>query len=245
MSTDYQIEFRAPHYIVRGADTVLEAPVYLDASPVAPSAGTITIYDGNGTAVVSAAAVTITTGIATYTVLGTTTASLDLSSDWWVVWSLTVAGAPVSARNAAALVRYLYRCPVSHAMILKREPTFTAWPRTQSSWRPQIEEAWDEILGRLLEDGRQPHLITTPHSLRRPALYLALSLIAELQATLAVGADRYSAKAAHYHELYEESWNATNFGYDTDEDGDTDAEGVSPAGVVYLSRPPSWSLDRS
>ena len=80
----YQVRFPLPSLLERGIDTVIKAPVYQSGALVAPSAGTVTIYDDSNTARVSAAAVTITDSVATYTVTAGTTSGLTLADGWRV-----------------------------------------------------------------------------------------------------------------------------------------------------------------
>ena len=82
----YQVRFPLPSLLERGIDTTIKAPVYQAGALVAPSAGTVTIYDETNTAKVSAAAVTIAGSEATYTVTAGTTSGL--TSDYRPAWSL-------------------------------------------------------------------------------------------------------------------------------------------------------------
>lgn len=226
---------------MRGEATTIEAPVVTGSGLVAPSSGTVTIYDGGGAEIVSAAAVTITDSVATYSVLAATTTSLSPASDWWVLWSLTVAGATMTARNRACLVAYQIRPPVSNRMVLKREPTFTAYPSGASSWQDQIEEAWDTILCRLFAEGKNPHQITNPYALRGSMLCLTLAYICEALATyIPQSGSRFVEKGDKYRACYEEQWAALRFDVDTDDDGAADATNQAAVGVVYTSRPGAW-----
>jgi len=247
VSTLYTIEFRSPHYIEQGVSTTMEAPMYNGASLVAPSSGTVTVYDGSGSEVVSAGTVIITNDIATYQFAAADTTSLDVSMDWWVVWDL-VKGLDnieedfhIVSRNQAALCKYILRPTVSNQTILTREPTFTGYPRGETSWQKQISDVYHDTLTRLIEEGREPHRITSPYSLHAYQRAKVLEIVAELQASLAVGgADRWTTKAEMYREMAEAAWLSVRFEYDTDDDGDSDAEGQAIPGVLYTSRPPTW-----
>lgn len=240
MATEYQIEFRAPHVIEKGVATTIDAPVFNGASAVAPSAGTVTIYDGGGTKIVDAANIAINASdIAEYEVTAASTTGEEPASDWWVEWTLTVSGETVKARNQAILAPWQIRPSVTNRLILKREPTFTKYPAGEASWQDQIEEAWDYCLNRLLQEGKNPHQITSPFSLREPLTLKSLEYIAEAQATYIAGQNRLSDKAARYREEFEAAWGHMRFDVDTDDDGDADETGESGQAVVYLSKPPA------
>lgn len=240
MATEYCYDIRGPHFIEQGSSSTIEMPIYRGASLATPSAGTVAIFDGSGTTKLAATAVTATNPIATYEIAGSVTTDEPFATDWWCVWTLTVSGEDVVVRNRAILCLYLPPITVSNATILRREPTFNQYPRSWTSWQPVIEDVHYSTLVRLLEEGKDPHKISTPYSLHDYQLFTALAIIAELQSTLAVGEDRYSVKAERYRAMAEERWNAARFSYDLDEDGDTDATGQPTGGVLFTSMAPQW-----
>ena len=156
----YQVRFPLPSLLERGIDTVIKAPVYQAGALVAPSAGTVTIYDETNTARVSAAAVTITDSVATYTVTAGTTSGLTLADGWRVEWSLTVSGGTVRAVNEASLVRQIVRPMISDVDIFRRvpalDPSSASVITSESNYQDYIDEANTEIQLRLISAGRRP-----------------------------------------------------------------------------------------
>lgn len=237
----YSVRQELIQLIERGRDTVLQAPLYLDGALVAPTSGTITIYDQSDTAVVSAAAVTIAASIAEYTVTAVTTSSLDLGAGWRIEWSLTVAGQPAAVviPQEAALVRYRLRPVISDTDIARRVPALdyssSVCITSETDYQQYIDEADTEVQARLLGLGRRPWLVASPSALRQVWLYRAISLIFESVHDHRP-TDGYAASAERYRQEYERAWTEARVSFDWDEDGDGDTlsrSAVKP-GVVWM-----------
>ena len=71
----YTARLVGPTLIERGRDTPIACPVYRDGALVAPSVGTVSIFDSAGVSVVSAAPAPVRGSIAGYTVAAATTSS--------------------------------------------------------------------------------------------------------------------------------------------------------------------------
>ena len=225
-TTRHSVRFSLPHSIVKGQATTLEAPVYLAGALVAPSVGTVTIYDAANTVLVDGASVTITASVATYSMLAATVAASTVGPGWRVVWDLTVAALPLVAENDAALVKTLLFCPITDADLFRRvpglDPNSSAPLTLATDYQTQIDEAWIEIETRLYQEGRRPEWIRSPSSLRAAALWLALSIIFEDLETQNSAA--YEEQAARYLARYESSYSAITALVDTDGDGDPDTD---------------------
>ena len=231
----YQVRFPLPSLLERGIDTVIKAPVYQAGALVAPSAGTVTIYDETNTARVSAAAVTITDSVATYTVTAGTTSGLTLADGWRVEWSLTVSGGTVRAVNEASLVRQIVRPMISDVDIYRRvpalDPSSASVITSESNYQDYIDEANTEIQLRLISAGRRPWLIMSPASLRPVYLNLSLAIIFEDLAARLANVD-YLERADRYRDAYAKAYGDLNFTYDLDLDGQADTnESGNPARV--------------
>lgn len=203
----------------RGRANVLSCPLYQDGALVVPSAGTVTIYDATNTAVVDAAAVTVSGGVATYTY--TPAASLDLGEGWRVEWRLTVSGAELEVVNDALLVRRGLRPVITDADLFRRwsalNPAGSAPICSLSTYQDFIDEAWSAVTTWLRSKGRRPDLIISPSSLREWHLLLTLHLIAQdfrtrLNETYAALAEDYKAQAGSARD-------EISLVYDEDNDG--------------------------
>lgn len=217
--------FLAPDYLVQGQANTITCPLWASGALVAPSSGTVSVYDASNTAIVSGAAVTVSGSVATYTIsAGTLPTSLSRGMGWRVEWTLVVGGATVVYRNAAGLVRSLLAPVVTDADLYRREPALNPsanGPLTsETTFQAWLDEAWVTILGRLAGKGNLPHLVMEPSTLREPHLYLALSLIFEGMETRLPEAN--TEKATRYHERWEKAWSELAFEYDSSDSGQSD-----------------------
>jgi hypothetical protein len=224
----YALARSAPYLIERGATQTLTAPIRYgpDGSLVAPDSGTVTITRPDGTDLVSGATVTVTSSTATYTVLPA--ASETLGEGWTVLWTLTIAGTvyPVF-RQSAYLCTYVPPNVISTVDMFVRVPELQhRVPQAQDlvarggsgvGWQPQIDEAYYELVRRLLSDGRQPWLIREVTGYRDWLLTRALQLAV---GTISFGADStwaQQSKALHFEMLKVQA--ALRVQYDTDNPG--------------------------
>lgn len=231
----YQVRFPLPSLLERGIDTTIEAPVYQSGALVAPTSGTITIYDEDNDAKVSAAAVTITDSVATYTVTAGTTSGLTLADGWRVEWTLTVSGQTIRSVNEASLVRQIVRPMLSDVDIYRRvpalDPNSASVITSETNYQGYIDEANTEVQLRLIAAGRRPWLIMSPASLRPVYLNLSLAIIFEDLAARLANVD-YMERADRYREAYAKAYADLNFTYDLDLDGIAETnESGNPARV--------------
>lgn len=184
---------------------MLRAPVRWGSTGAlqAPASGTITIERPDGTELVSGAAVTVSSSIATYTV--TPSASETLGAGWTVAWSLTMTDGVLPWREESYLCEYVPPNVVSAADLYRAQPELRhRVPEAQGDdgtaegWQPQIDQAYDELLEMLVNDGRRPWEIRSVSSYHRwlvaRAVQIALGTIPS-----AMG-DSWSEarKAAHF-----------------------------------------------
>ena len=222
----HTVRFTVPHSIVQGQDTTLEAPVYLAGALVAPSVGTVTIYDASNVVLVNAAAVTIVSSVATYPVLTATVAGSTIGAGWRVVWSLTVAAKPLVAENDGALVKRMLYNVVTDADLFRKVPALDPngpSPITlATNYQDQLDEAWVDIENRMYQEGRRPEWIRSPSSLRAATVWLTLAIIFEDLETRNDAA--FEEQAAKYMARYEAAYSAITALLDTDGDGEADTD---------------------
>lgn len=232
----YSARFESPTLIERGRSNTLQCRVYRAGALVAPSAGTITIYDDSDTAVVSAAAVTITSSIAEYAYNPAST--LTLADSWRVEWALTMPDGNVHKfRNEAALVRCVPANNITEADLYRRvsalDPSGSAPIHSATDFADKIDEAETMITLRLYEAGKRIYLMVSPSELREVRVLLTLALIFEDFSVRLNAA--YAEAAANYRNQYEAAWGRLRLTYDTDDDGDPEVGKVAPSAILFLT----------
>lgn len=229
----YTARFDHAELVQRGRTEVLVCRTYRDGDPAPPTqaGSTVTILDGDNDEVVSSAAVVVTDGVATYTLAGATTAALDYSGRWRVRWALVMPdGNTHTFENEASLCRVVPSPVITDASLFARAPLLNpehaGHITKQVHYQEQIDEAWIEIVNRLVEAELHVEQILTPSRLRAVHLALTLAIIYET-----LGPD-HSTTAATFRQQYDAAWGRLAPGVDDDQDGVVDQN--KPA------RPPVW-----
>lgn len=238
--TDYAPRFPLPDFLVRGMDNAIECALYRDGAIVAPSSGTVSVYDASGTAVVDGAAVTVASSKATYTVAASVVpVTLDLSDRWQIRWALTMSDGQVyTFVREAHLCRIRLYPVVSDDDLTAMHGELTTWKdRTSSSLQGYIDEAWIQLQNQLLQAGRRPWLVLGNSALRLPHLYLSLAIVfRDLHSS--AGAGKFEEMAEQYFRAWEQSFGTLTLRYDFDEDGlASDSERTTAPGVVFIGGP--------
>lgn len=224
-STDtlFRARFMLPELLEQGKANILKCPVYLAGALVAPASGTISIYDPSNTAVVDAAAVTVTSSVATYSLASATIADFARGEGWRVEWTLTFTSPAEVHRfgNEAALVRNRLYPVVTEAdlyrVVSALDPAKgAACIHSESSFTDKIDEAFNQLEQWLIGEGNRPNLILSPSALRKAHLYLTLSLIFEDFATRLNVA--FEQRAAGYREQFRQARGEFKFLYATPAD---------------------------
>lgn len=229
--------FLLPDQLERGRPNALSCPVWQGGALVAPASGTVTIYDGGGAVLVSAAAVTVTGSIATHSY--TPAATIGYSEGWRVEWSLVIAGVTHVFRNDAALVRAVLHSPITDADLFRRvsalDPAGAAPISSLTDYQDFLDEAHAIIQLRLIANGNRPNLILSPSALREAYITLALALIfGDFETRLS---ETYADRSAEYRRQYERAWADLRFAYAaTDEaTGAASLRRRSASPVVWLT----------
>ena len=236
ISTDYSL----PTFLERAKTVVLTLPVYSGGStPTEPSAGTFTLYDGSK-AVITTGAVTITAGVATFTVTAAMLPdTLPLSDAWQEEWVLTVGGVVETIRRDCYLcLRSLYNV-VNEAMLLRRvTDLYNLKPASMVNFQGFIDEAWSAVQGRLLQDGRRPFLVMNSWALKDTTLETTLAFIfADLDTYMGDG--RYQAKATEHREAAERAFTTLRLEYDESQGNEraSAVDSVAAIPVIYTNTP--------
>ena len=240
----YSARFTLPDLIERGTAGTLRCPMFRSGALVAPSSGTVSVFDSSGTAVVNAAVVTVASSIATYP--WTPPTALILGDRWRVRWSLVMPdGVTHSPENEAALVRARLYCPITEADLYRVEsaldPSGAAPLTSLSSYADKIDEAWTQTQLRLIEAGNRPNLIIGPSALRQVVQDLALALcFADVGSRVANPA--HAETSMRYRAAYEAAWMRLSLTYDTTDTGDTNGPKRSSSRSVWLG---GWNHGRN
>lgn len=227
MATGYTTRQPLPHMIELGRATTLSAPVYLDGALVAPSSGTVSVFDENNDAVVDEAAVVVTASVATYVVSAPTTASLSPSAAWRVEWTLTVAGEVVPIRDEVYLVRYRLRPVISDVDIGQRirvlDTSLAGRATTAANYQSAIDEADIRLQSDLIALGRRPNLVVSASALRECWLSAAIATILDgLAVASGSDGDPYAVRAAEWNGRYDAALARARVAMDWADDGVAD-----------------------
>lgn len=200
----------APYLLARGMAQTIQAPMRDPGTGalVAPDASgcTVTIVRPNGSTLVSGAAAPVSSSIAGYTL--TPAASETLGEGWEVRWSLVFDGVAFpTIRQSAYLCEYVPPNVVSPMDLYTRVPELRARiPQAQgergdnTGWQPQIDEAYYQLLQKLVDDARKPWLIREVTGYREWLVVRALQLCV---GAISAGPDTRWAKTSKdlYHEM--------------------------------------------
>jgi hypothetical protein len=243
--TLYQIRTRRLQTLERGRDNTLRVEVYDGGVAVPPASGTVSVYDGSNTAVVSDAAVTAGGTGASYLVAAAVTSSLELGEGWRIEWTLTMADSTVRLiRETAALVLCSLHPPAIGQDLFNRVSSLDPagsrpiTAKTAAEFDRYLDEAWLAIERRLRRDGRRPWLVCSSADLFDLHVVTALTLVFEDLATRLNPAHVEQARV--YREELRELWATTRFAYDSDGDGVPDGgdtpQLASAQSSVWLSQ---------
>jgi hypothetical protein len=239
-STDtlYTARFLSPEYVERDRANLIKCRVYRDGALSAPTSGTVTVYNGSGTEVVAAASVTITGDVAEYSIGAVTLAAEELEEAWLFEWALVMGDTITHTfRNEGGCVRRKLYPVITDDDLLRRHTDLSDLrPSGLSSFQDYIDEAWAELQNRIVGDGQRPYLVMSPSAFREPHIYKTLELMF-LDFSTSVGDGKFADMSDHYGRLYGIAWNRLNFRYDTDDDGQPDADSRRRSGTstVWLS----------
>lgn len=164
--TLYQFRNHSKVVLQRGRVNVTQLAAYRSGALVAPTAvgSTYTLEAPDGTAVVSAAAVTVTGDVATYTIPALTLpATLGLGPDYLETWALLMPDSRTyTVRRPAGLALFQLFPPVTEADLVQGE-----YPDLVTSLGPQgsvtlqalMDGAWHACMRKLESHGDYPDIV--------------------------------------------------------------------------------------
>jgi hypothetical protein len=237
--------------LVRGEDNTIACPVYYEGALVVPTlAGSVlTVTDDSGTAIVNAQAVTITDGVASYTIPEATLPSTTaLAMGYAVRWSLQIEGKPYHFRNTACVVLSRLYSPVDQTDLTDIHSDLMAYldAGSKRSFQPFLDDALMDAERRLLRGGRRPWLILDSWGLFDVIRTKTLERIFRSFQTSTSTDQKYGKLADQYAKEYEKAWQTLDLNLDYDQDdlpspGDSDHQSGEPP--VFLGRVANgWNL---
>jgi hypothetical protein len=222
----YTARFVRPERYERARANTFDCEVWLDGALVAPTAAgsSLTIYDRAGTAVVSAAAVTVTGSIAEVTAGAQVEKSYE---DGWVwEWSLVMAGVLRVFRNTGALVRNDMAPPATdqdlYEVVSALDPAGHAPITRETTFQTKLDKAWVTIWKRIERDVRHPWRIINAAELLDSQVLLTLALIFEDLSTRLNLAHAETAKM--YRAQFDDEFAGVALIYDEGDDGQGDPD---------------------
>ena len=237
--TIYTFSVSVPDFIERARTKVLKMPAYRDGAIAAPASGTFTLKDSSGTVYVSASAVTVSGGVAQYSLAAATIPStVALGNGWIEEWALVMPdGTTRTPRRMAAISLKELFPTVSLGDARALHSTIDqVLADTDSTGQAKLDFAWGAVYRRIVSAGHKPYLILNAEALHEPLLYLWLHLIFN-DAKTSMGDGTYKEHAADYKLAYEDAWKVLQLTYDTEEDGRPTGDDVTVAALppVFLS----------
>ena len=231
----YSVDAQLPTFYERTRSLTPSLPVYAGGSvPAVVASGVFTLYDQSKAVVVSGVTVPGADGSPTYPVLATDLPSTRaLSGLWQEEWALTFADGHVETfrRDAYLCLRVMHGV-VTDPMLTRRVPDLAAIrPPTQTSYEPQILEAFGICQRSLLADGRRPYLVLNDYALADWHAAVALGLIFRMLSTYS-GEGRFSTEAERYEAMAVVARDHLKLEYD-----DTEANQRAAASPGTAARP--------
>lgn len=227
----YSAVFDRPDLIQQGRTELLVCRTYRDgaiATPTVHASSIVTVVDENDEEVVEAA-VALAGGFAVYSLAGAATEDLQRSNRWKVRWALLMPDGIVHRfENRAALCRSVPHPSISERTLYARvnalDPKDPACISKRKSYTDTIEEAWNQVANRLIEDELAIERVLSPAAMREVLVTLTLAMVFE---DLATYLNTAGTNAASYRDQYEAAWG--KLAPEVDEDDDGNAEGSKPA----------------
>jgi hypothetical protein len=236
---------RTPDLIERGKVQDLTLPVHDGADLRAPDSGSFRMLDENGQIIIAAGAVTVVERVATKALVAGDTSALVFSKGYVEEWALIFGTTTETIRRDAILChRLLYPVIADDDLYDLHDDLRELLPSTRTSWEFKRQEAWNQIIGRLIRKGNLPNLIMQPWALRDHHLFLTLHLIATDLMTTESGEGKWaklaSGEESSYDKKADNAWKELQFTYDEDEDGNASRQQRAAEPQFFMTDVPEW-----
>jgi hypothetical protein len=229
-----------PRFVQKGRAETVDCPLYDGrGQPVAVTAGTYSLLDPNGAAVIDAATATITAGVASYALGSTFADAYTLpQTPWRERWVL----------DGATFENEVHVCRVAPVQHVTAEDLFRLHPqwrmqlprsRTSSTYDEPIAVAWEETIQRLIADGHLPQRVLNWWAVAVIHKYRAAALVCRDFTADNPNDNRWQALGLQYDARAEAEYTERlAFQADADEDGIAETPGLTEA-----AEPPLYLTD--
>jgi len=229
-----------PLFVERAKTQTLFIDIYSSGVLTAPTSGTVSIFDGFGSTIVDEAAVVVASSHATYSLLSTTIPVGTILSDKWLIeWTLLISSVTYTFRQEVFLVkRILYPVITDADLNVRHSELPNMFPSGLTTWQTYLDDSFDEIQNKLINEGKRPNLIISSSSLKESHLSLCLSRIFRDLSTYGNAGGKYDKLATYYGDKFEKDFSKIRLTYDYDEDGlpSGNESGVAMQPIIFLNK---------
>lgn len=237
-----------PRFLQKGKADTATQPVYSGGQLVAPSSGTYTLKDANGTTVLDGLAVTIGADkIASRAIASTWADSHSLPQPTWrEVWSLVIDGTTETVEREVMVCRV---APVRHVTDQDLFRMHSNWSRSmppgRTSYEEPIELAWEDLIARLLGDQVFPNRVLNWWTVARVHRLMAAAIVCRDFSTTEGREGKWGQLAADYGKDADSLYDKTFLRRDEDEDGVGSSDGRQVAAepelfLTYIPPATGW-----
>ena len=180
--TIYAARFAGPETLVKGRTNLCTCPLYRSGAVVAPTqaGSTLTILKPDGTSLVDAQPVTVSSSVATYSVSSAVLADEPYREGYGVEWSLVVAGTTHRFRRSGLVCRSQLYQVITDLDLTDRYTDITdCLPSGVTTFQAKIDAAWADLCDLLRRQGSLPERILSAEDLRQVHLYMTLAMVFE------------------------------------------------------------------
>ena len=225
-----------PRFLQKGKAETLSLAWYANGILAAPTSGTYTLSDADGTAVITAAAVTVASQVATYALGATALNAYTLpQGSWRESWALTVSGVVETVEREVMVCRV---APVQHLVQDDLYRMHSDWSRLlppgRTSYDEPIQAAWEELLQRMLGQEIIPHQVLNWWAVTVVHKYWAASIICRDFSTGETRDGRWGQLSKAYEQRANEEYDRLFLKKDNDEDGVADSSTTQQAAEPEL-----------
>jgi hypothetical protein len=249
--TDYTFRQAGPDVLQREQNNTVKLEVWRDGALVAPTSGTLTLFDPGGEKLIDAQAVTISSSIATYTITSATLPStVDVGRLYMLRWKLTISGQAFEVQRACTVARFPMVLPVTDNDLVDGEyPDLVEQLGDYgANLQKFLDSAKRDVLRELEQKGQWPDIITSPSDLYEPIRQLAYAKVFRFLFNTN-DSDRSQILMTLHQDKYEKVLRELTARFDRDDDGlpdstsrDAVVRSVHPGGAPrrYARKDPRW-----
>ena len=247
-ATLYSFRNSYPSVIVREKANTARLAAYRSGALVAPSSATYTLVGPSGTAIVSAETCTISNSVAQYSIPSASLpATVGLGEGFQERWVFTFAGEPATVevlRPACLVVAAIYPVVTDLDLTAQYFALGDYLAGSMTSYQTQIDEAWGQLMARMVRHGRLPYCVRTPDALRECHLHLTLAITFQGFGLGAEG-EHWRVLAKQHREEYERSYQQLTLQLDNDQDRLVDNPNLRDPATVPTFLAPAYGRRNS